>query len=114
MPGDLYVAIHAPERKTLDWDGHRLAMRRQGHDLVLDIPLNVAQAALGDALSIPTLDGESDLKIPAGTQEGRVFRVRGKGVPHLRENRRGDLQVRVHVMVPTDLNKEQQEPLPQA
>jgi len=109
VPGDLYVVIHAPERKTVEWEGTRLSMRRQGHDLVLDIPLNVAQAALGDELSIPTLDGDDDLKIPAGTQPGHVFRIRGKGVPHLRESRRGDLQVRVHVMVPTALSKEQQE-----
>ncbi len=109
VPGDLYVVIHAPERKSVDWEGNRLSMRRQGHDLVLDIPLNVAQAALGDELSIPTLEGDAEVKIPSGTQEGRVFRLRGKGVPHLRESRRGDLQVRVHVMVPTELNKEQQE-----
>jgi len=101
--------IHAPDRKPVEWEGNRLTLRRQGHDLVLDLPLNVAQAALGDELIIPTLDGESDVKVPAGTQEGRVFRLRGKGVPHLRESRRGDYQVRVHVMVPTDLTKEQQE-----
>lgn len=109
VPGDLYVVIHAPDRESVEWEGNRLSMRRQGHDLVLDIPLNVAQAALGDELSIPTLEGDSEVKIPSGTQEGRVFRLRGKGVPHLRESRRGDLQVRVHVMVPTELNKEQQE-----
>jgi molecular chaperone DnaJ len=109
VPGDLYVVIHAPDRKAVEWEGNRLSMRRQGHDLVLDIPLNVAQASLGDELAIPTLEGDSDVKIPAGTQEGRVFRLKGKGVPHLRESRRGDLQVRVHVMVPTELNKEQQD-----
>jgi len=109
VPGDLYVVIHAPERKTVDWEGNRLSMRRQGHDLVLDIPLNVAQATLGDELAIPTLEGDADLKVPSGTQAGHVFRIKGKGVPHLRESRRGDLQVRVHVMVPTELSKEQQE-----
>ncbi len=109
VPGDLYVVIHAPDRKQVEWQGRPLPLRRQGHDLVLDVPLNVAQAALGDELKIPTLEGDSDVKIPAGTQDGKVFRLRGKGVPHLRENRRGDIQVRVHVMVPTDLTKEQQE-----
>jgi molecular chaperone DnaJ len=109
VPGDLYVVVHAPERKTVEWEGNRLWMRRQGHDLVLDIPLNVAQAALGEELSIPTVEGEAELKIPSGTQSGHVFRLKGKGVPHLRESRRGDMQVRVHVMVPTDLSKEQQE-----
>jgi molecular chaperone DnaJ len=109
VPGDLYVAIHAPTQTTVQWDEYQLLMRRQGHDLVLDVPINIAQAALGEDLELPTLDGAAELKIPAGTQYGKVFRVKGKGVPHLRENRRGDLQVRVHVMVPTDLSKEQRE-----
>jgi molecular chaperone DnaJ len=109
VPGDLYVAINAPGQTTVKWDEYNLLMRRQGHDLVLDVPLNVAQAALGEEIAVPTLDGPADLKIPSGTQYGKVFRVKGKGVPHLRENRRGDLQVRVHVMVPTELSKEQRE-----
>ncbi len=109
VPGDLYVAISVPSQTTVKWDEYNLIMRRQGHDLVLDVPLNVAQAALGEEIAVPTLDGPADLKIPSGTQYGKVFRIKGKGVPHLRENRRGDLQVRVHVMVPTELNKEQRE-----
>lgn len=109
VPGDLYVVIHAPSQKRIPWEGYDLLMRRQTNDLVVDIPLNVSQAALGDELKIPTLDGTSDVKIPAGTQYGKVFRIKGKGVPHLRENRRGDLQVRVHVMVPSELTKEQKE-----
>ena len=109
VPGDLYVVIHAPTQKVLAWDGGSLVMRRQGHDLVLDIPLNVAQAALGDEVTIPTLDGPAELKIPAGTQYGKVFRLRGKGVPHLRDTRRGDLQVRAHIMVPADLTAEQRD-----
>ncbi len=109
VPGDLYVVINAPSQTTVKWDEYNLLMRRQGHDLVLDVPLNVAQAALGEEIAVPTLDGTADLKIPAGTQYGKVFRIKGKGVPHLRENRRGDMQVRVHVMVPTELSKEQRE-----
>jgi molecular chaperone DnaJ len=109
VPGDLYVAIRAPTQTTVKWEEYQLLMRRQGHDLVLDVPINIAQAALGEELELPTLDGPAELKIPAGTQYGKVFRVKGKGVPHLRENRRGDLQVRVHVMVPTDVSKEQRE-----
>jgi molecular chaperone DnaJ len=109
VPGDLYVVIHAPTQTTVQWDEYKLVMRRQNTDLVLDVPINVAQAALGEEVQLPTLDGPADLKIPAGTQYGKVFRIKGKGVPHLRDNRRGDLQVRVHVMVPTDLSKEQRE-----
>jgi molecular chaperone DnaJ len=109
VPGDLYVAIHAPTQTTVQWDEYKLLLRRQDYDLVLDVPINVAQASLGEELTLPTLDGTTELKVPAGTQYGKVFRVKGKGVPHLRENRRGDMQVRIHVMVPTELTKEQQE-----
>lgn len=108
-PGDLYVVVHVPTQKMIPWEGYNLLLRRQGHDLVLDIPVNVAQAALGDELKVPTLDGPADLKIPAATQYGKVFRLKGKGVPFLRENRRGDLQVRLHVMIPSDLTKEQKD-----
>jgi molecular chaperone DnaJ len=109
VPGDLYVSVRAPSQHVLEWEGYKLVVRRQNHDLVLDMPVNVADAALGASFTIPTLDGEVDLDVPSGTQYGKVFRVKGKGVPHLRENRRGDLQVRVHVMTPTDLTKEQKE-----
>ncbi|MBM2809738.1 MAG: dnaJ [Chloroflexi bacterium] len=109
VPGDLYVVAHVPAQKRLEWEGYQLLLRRQAHDLVLDVPLNVAQAALGDTVMIPTLEEPSELKIPSGTQYGKVFRLKGKGVPHLRENRRGDMQVRVHIMIPGDLNKEQKE-----
>lgn len=109
VPGDLYVVIHAPTQTTVTWDEYQLPLRRQGHDLVLDVPINVAQAALGDDLTLPSLDGTVDLKVPPGTQYGKVFRIKGKGVPYLRENRRGDLQVRIHVMVPAELTKEQRE-----
>jgi molecular chaperone DnaJ len=109
VPGDLYVVIQAPAHKVMPWEGGSLVMRRQGHDLVLDVPVNVAQAALGDKITVPTLDGPSELEIPAGTQYGKVFRLKGKGVPHLRETRRGDLQIRAHIMVPTDLTGEQKD-----
>jgi molecular chaperone DnaJ len=109
VPGDLYVVVHVPSQKIISWEGTSLLLRRQGHDLVLDVPVNVAQAALGDEITIPTLDGPSELKIPSATQYGKVFRLKGKGVPFLRENRRGDLQVRLHVMIPSDLNREQKD-----
>ena len=109
VPGDLYVSVHAPSQQTIEWEGYQLVVRRQSHDLVLDVPVNVADAALGAKFNLPSLDGEVELSVPSGTQYGRVFRVKGKGVPYLRENRRGDLQVRVHVMTPTDLTKDQKE-----
>ena len=99
-PGNLYINI--------DVQPHRY-FRRQGNDLLLDLPINVAQAALGDEVEIPTLDEPSRLKIPAGTQSGRVVRLAGKGVPYLRASGRGDLQVRLHVETPTKLTDEQRE-----
>jgi molecular chaperone DnaJ len=73
------------------------------------LDVNVAQAALGDKLRVPTLDGDEELIIPAGTQTGEVFRMRGRGVPHLRRNGRGDQLVMVHVLTPTKLSKKQKD-----
>jgi molecular chaperone DnaJ len=97
-PGHLYINIHVKPHRYF---------RRQGNDLLLDVPVNVAQAALGDEIEIPTLDGASRIQIPAGTQNGRVVRLRSKGVPYLRASGRGDLQVKLHVAVPTELSSEQ-------
>ena len=83
---------------------------RQREHLVYDLPLNPAQAALGADVRVPTLDGEPEtLAVPAGTQPGHVFAVKGKGVPHLRSGGRGDLLVRTHVVTPTKLSGEQRE-----
>ncbi|HEV7666204.1 MAG TPA: molecular chaperone DnaJ [Chloroflexota bacterium] len=99
VPGHLYVVLHVQP--------HRF-FKRQGNDLLLEVPINVAQAALGDEFSVPTLDNkELPLKIPAGTQSGRIIRMRGEGVPFLREHGRGDLQVHVKVRTPADLTEEQ-------
>ena len=103
-PGHLYVVIHV--------EPHRY-FRRQGSDLLVDLPINFAQAALGDELEIPTLDGPANLKIPAGTQSGRVVRLRGRGVPHLNDNGRGDLQVRLRVETPSNLTEQQKKLLRQ-
>lgn len=81
--------------------------QREGTDLLLDLPINIVQAALGDELDVPTLDGDVKLSIPAGTQHGKTFRVREHGVPHLRRNGRGDLLVTVQVVVPEKLNDKQ-------
>ncbi len=86
---------------------------RHGFDLLCDLPITMAQAALGHHESFETLDGPEDLVIPRGTQSGRVFRLRGRGVPHLEGRGRGDLNVKVIVMTPTDVTDEQAELLEQ-
>ncbi|MGB8648845.1 MAG: molecular chaperone DnaJ [Anaerolineae bacterium] len=83
--------------------------KRDNQDLLLDLPLNIAQATLGDEIKVPTLDGDEKLHIPAGTQPGASFRIRNKGVPYLKRNGRGDLIVTAHVVVPTKLNDKQKE-----
>jgi len=98
-PGDLYVAISVAPHPVF---------RRQGTDLLYDLTINVAEAALGAEVEIPTIDVEgARLKIPSGTQSGRVLRVRNKGVPHLRGPGRGDELVRVRVETPQNLTDEQ-------
>jgi molecular chaperone DnaJ len=99
-PGNLYVNIHVRPHEIFE---------RQDNDIYLELPLNVAQAALGDEVQVPTLDGEDTLRIPPGTQTGQTFRLRGKGVPYLRRVGRGDQVVRVFVVTPTNLNEQQKE-----
>ena len=99
-PGDLYVKIRvAPHDRFV----------RQGADIVHELPITMAQAALGHHLSYETLDGTEDLLLPRGTQTGRVFRLRGRGVPHLEGRGRGDLLVKVVVETPTELSTEEVE-----
>jgi molecular chaperone DnaJ len=80
-----------------------------GTRIRLELGINVTQAALGDKVMVPTLEGEEELLIPAGTQTGETFRLRGKGVPYLRRNGRGDQVVMVHVLTPTKLTAKQKE-----
>jgi molecular chaperone DnaJ len=82
---------------------------RQGYDLVHVLRLPVTQAALGAHLRFETLDGTEDLVVPRGTQTGKVFRLRGRGVPHVDGRGRGDLLVQVLVDTPDDLTREQEE-----
>jgi molecular chaperone DnaJ len=92
---------------VLDVKQHRFFKRRE-NDIILNLDINIAQAALGAEVTVPTIDGEEKLKIPAGTQSGKVFHIRGKGVPHVRsKNHRGDQLVIVNVAIPTKLTKEQ-------
>src|SRR5438876_5523273 len=103
-PGDLYVVIHVAEHEQFE---------RQGNNLYASVPVTFAQAALGSEISVKTLDSEQSLKVPAGTQTGTVFRVRGKGMPVLGGRGRGDLFVAVSVVTPTMLTREQRKVLEQ-
>jgi molecular chaperone DnaJ len=94
-PGDLYVHLRVRPHDRY---------RREDDDLVTDVPISIAQAALGTTVSLPTLDGDEDLAIPAGTQPGHQFVLRGRGVPRLQSRGRGDLRAIVKVEVPTKLN----------
>jgi len=96
--GNLYVVLNVRPHKYF---------RRRGEDILLDLSVNVAQAALGDEIAVPTVDGDEKLTIPAGTQPGKVFRLRGKGVPRLKRTGRGDQLVLIGVKIPTTLNAEQ-------
>ncbi len=98
--GNLYVVLSVAE--------HERFQRVEDH-IVLELPVNVAQAALGSEMSIPSLDGDMTFEVPAGTQSGEDFVIRGKGVPHLRGAGRGDMVVRVTVVVPEALTDEQRE-----
>jgi molecular chaperone DnaJ len=100
-PGSLYVAVHVTPHPEL---------RREGTELAYDADISIAQAALGTRIMVPTVDGEEELEIKAGTQPGTEIRLRGRGVPHLRRTgSRGDLHVFVNVIVPTKLSKKQRE-----
>ena len=102
--GDLYVVIHVAEHEQFE---------RQGNNLYSSVPVTFAQAALGSEISVKTLNGEQPLKVPAGTQTGTVFRVRGQGMPVLGGRGRGDLFVAVSVVTPRTLNREQRKLLEQ-
>ena len=83
--------------------------RREGNDVWCDVPLTYMQAALGDEIVVPTIGGQAKLNIPEGTQNGTVFRLRGKGFPIINSKGTGDQYVRVNVEIPTKLNREQKE-----
>ena len=81
--------------------------RRKGEDVYLDYSINIAQAALGYEAEVPTVDGKAKLNIPMGTQPGKVFTLKGKGMPRLRGSGRGEQHVVITVEIPTKLNVEQ-------
>src|SRR6266576_1762340 len=103
-PGDLYVVIHVAEHEEFE---------RQGNNLYSSVPITFAQAALGADVQVETLHGNESLKVPAGTQTGTVFRVRGQGMPVLGGRGKGELFVSVSVGTPTMLNREQRKLLEQ-
>ncbi|HPF13575.1 MAG: molecular chaperone DnaJ [Planctomycetes bacterium] len=98
--GDLQVIIREVEHKVF---------QRSGPDLLIEIPVSFSQLALGDKVEIPTLAGKVDMTIPAGTQSGKLFRLRGQGLPRLEGRGQGDQLVRVFIEVPTKLSDRQKE-----
>lgn len=103
-PGDLYVEVQVREHAIF---------QRQQDDLFCEVPIRFSQAALGAELEVPTLGGEATIKIPAETQTGKLFKLRGKGVKNVRTGHVGDLLCRVVVETPVKLNKQQRELLRQ-
>lgn len=100
--GDLYVFLHVRDHDVFE---------RDDSDLFCSVPLPFSIAALGGELKVPSLDGQSSIKIPVGTQGGTVFRLREKGMPSLSNGRRGNLNVTVQVEVPTKLSSDQEDKL---
>jgi molecular chaperone DnaJ len=100
--GDLFVVVDVEPSPLFE---------RRGSDLVLEVPVTYAEAALGAAVEIPTPGGHVSLKVPAGTESGKLLRVKGRGVPHLNGSGRGDLLARVKVTVPKKLSKAEREAL---
>ncbi len=97
-PGDLYVVLHVREHPIF---------RRDGTDIHCEVPLSFSKAALGVELQVPTLEGEEKLRVPAGTQSGTRFRLKGRGVPELNGHRKGDLYVTARVHTPRRLSDKQ-------
>jgi molecular chaperone DnaJ len=97
-PGDLYLVLHVRDHPVF---------RRQGDDLILDLPITFAQATLGADVEVPTLEGTARLRIPAGTQTHTFLRLRGKGLPSLESGGRGDQLARILVVTPTNLTPEE-------
>ncbi|MDY6915463.1 MAG: molecular chaperone DnaJ [Candidatus Cloacimonadota bacterium] len=98
--GDILVLIKEKEHKFFE---------RQDANLLLEYPISFSQAALGDEIKVPTLSGKVKMKIPAGTQSGKVFRLRGQGLPHVNSSYRGDLYVKVVIITPTKLKSGEKE-----
>ena len=99
-PGDLYVEISLKAHEQF---------RRQGVDIIADVPISYAQAVLGGEIQVPTLHGEVALKIPSGTASGKIFRLKGKGMREVGSTRCGDQHVRTHIYVPSKVTEKHKE-----
>lgn len=100
--GDLYVYLYVKPHKFFE---------RDGTTVLCEVPINIVQATLGAEIKVPTLDGQVTMKVPEGTQPGKVMRLKGKGIPSLRGGGRGDQMVRMKVVVPTKLTDKQKDAL---
>src|SRR5690606_6180417 len=98
--GNLYIEIDVRPHKFF---------QRKKYDIVLNLNINIAQAVLGAEIEVPTIDGTTKLTIPSGTQPGKVFTLKNKGVPHVRSSGRGDQLVVINVEIPTRLTNEQRQ-----
>jgi len=96
--GDLYIHVSVEQHEFFE---------RQGNNILYELPVNFAQAALGDKIEVPTLNGTVTLKIRPGTQAGETFRLKGKGIPYINRQGRGDQLVRVRLVTPEKLNRKQ-------
>lgn len=99
-PGDLYVVLKVTPHDVF---------QREGNDIVCEVPIDFTVAALGGIVEVPTLDGNSKLRVPEGTQSGAVMRLKGKGFPALRGGGRGDQRVKILIDVPRHLSRQQRE-----
>ncbi|MCE5259755.1 MAG: molecular chaperone DnaJ [Chloroflexi bacterium] len=99
-PGNLYVVLHVKP--------HAYFTRRE-NDILLNMNINITQAALGAEIEVPTLEGTDKIKIPAGTQTGTVFKLRGKGIPYLQRRDRGDEVIIINIQIPTNLDSSQKQ-----
>lgn len=100
QPGNLYMILNVRQHKLF---------QRSGNDLTLEVSVNVAQAALGDTIEVPTLQGVAMLNVPAGAQSGSVLRIKGEGVPYLHKKGRGDLLATLRVVIPRSLDADERQ-----